>query len=153
MWWIDLAAESEGASFPALVAAAMDLSVSPAGSAETVLLAHLRRARTLLVLDNCEHLRDDTTAFIEWVTANAPLVHVLATSRMSLDMPGGQRLILEPLALDIGDGSRLSDAGRLFVDRLAERIDVGRSTPPMRTRSSNWSEVCRWASNWPQPNV
>jgi predicted ATPase len=125
VWWIDLAAEREAVSFVALTASAMGLSVSPAGNAETVLLAHLRRAPTLLVLDNCEHLTADTTAFVGWVTSNAPLVRVLATSRALLDVPGAQRLVLEPLAVGTGGGSQLSEAGRLFVDRLAERIDVG----------------------------
>lgn len=137
VWWIDLAAANEGVSLVDLVASVVDLDVSPAGSAEAALLTRLRRAPALLVLDNCEHLRAAAATFVEWITTNAPLVRVLATSRTTLDVPGVAQLVLEPLALDGDAAGRtradvvggLSDAGRLFVDRLAERVEVHELDP------------------------
>jgi predicted ATPase len=53
-----------------------------------VLLDHLRERRVLLVLDNCEHLVEAVAKFAETLFLDAPLVHILATSRESLRSEG-----------------------------------------------------------------
>jgi predicted ATPase/DNA-binding SARP family transcriptional activator len=77
--------------------------------------------RGLLVLDNCEHLRDACAAFV----SAHPALRVLATSREPLGVPGEAVCPIPPLAVPDPDVPRsLSelaayDAVRLFLDRSA----------------------------------
>jgi DNA-binding SARP family transcriptional activator len=124
VWWVDLAAAQETTSVVKYVASAMRLSTSPGADLETVLLARLRRAAAVLVLDNCEHLRPAVAEFVEWVTSNDPSVRVIATSRVALDVPGEHRVVVEPLATKAAAGHPISDAGRLFLERASARTEM-----------------------------
>jgi DNA-binding SARP family transcriptional activator/predicted ATPase len=127
VWWIDLARETGDIPLVPVVTSALGLGVSPSGSPERVLVTRLRQAPTLLILDNCEHLATATTSFVEWVTMQVPSVRVLATSREALRMRGVRQMVLEPLRINEGDHDEISNAGRLFLDRIAERVDA---SPP-----------------------
>ncbi|NGY60769.1 tetratricopeptide repeat protein [Lentzea sp. NEAU-D13] len=76
---------------------------------------------TLVVLDNCEHLRAQCAAF---ATAH-PRLRVLATSREPLKVPGEAVYPIPPLAVPDPDVPRsltelaAYDAVRLFLDRAA----------------------------------
>ncbi|GAB2850507.1 BTAD domain-containing putative transcriptional regulator [Lentzea nigeriaca] len=76
---------------------------------------------TLLVLDNCEHLRAKCAAFTE----RNPKLRVLATSREPLNVPGEAIYAVPPLAVPDPDVPRsltelaAYDAVRLFLDRAA----------------------------------
>jgi DNA-binding SARP family transcriptional activator/predicted ATPase len=125
VWWIDLASIPATGSVLGQVIAAMELSTPITSTPETVLLARLRRSPSMLLLDNCEHVRDAVASFVEWVTSGVPSVRLLATSRVTLDLPGEQLVVIEPLDVSpIGDQS-VSDASRLFLDRASERTDMG----------------------------
>ncbi len=76
----------------------------PAGTS-----AHLADHRSLLVLDNLEQL-DGVARFVEELAA-AGDVHVLATSRRSLGVPGERVHLVDPLT----DGPGSDDASRLFA--------------------------------------
>jgi predicted ATPase/class 3 adenylate cyclase len=77
---------------------------------------HLTSRRTLLVLDNCEHVLDEAAAVVVALTARCPQLTVLATSRERLGVPGEQVLPLAPLSTDRAD-SGVSPAAELFLDR------------------------------------
>jgi predicted ATPase/DNA-binding CsgD family transcriptional regulator len=77
---------------------------------EEVILGRLGRGRTLLVLDNCEHLVDAVADFVNRVRTESPATSILATSRERLGLPGERVMTVGPLPLG-------SDAERLFVDR------------------------------------
>lgn len=76
---------------------------------------------TLVVLDNCEHLRVQCAAF----TSTHPGFRVLATSREPLGVPGEAVYSIPPLAVPDPDVPRsltelaAYDAVRLFLDRAA----------------------------------
>ncbi|MET7971415.1 LuxR C-terminal-related transcriptional regulator [Micromonospora sp. NPDC005305] len=70
----------------------------------------LGRGRTLLVLDNCEHLLDPVAGLVERILSACPEVTVLATSRERLAVPGEQVVPVGPLPLG-------TDAVTLFHDR------------------------------------
>lgn len=118
VWWVDLAAIDGDVRLFDVVADAMDIPV--AVSAESAVLARLRHAPALLVLDNCEHTTDAVGEFITSVTSRAPGVRVLATSRTALDVPGARRIDVEPL--DVAAPGVTSAAATLFRDRVAERF-------------------------------
>lgn len=85
----------------------------------------LRARNVLLILDNCEHLIQGCAALVSSVLESCPDLHVLATSREALGLPGEVRYGVAPLPVP-EDGSAFdaiasSEAVRLFVERACER--------------------------------
>jgi predicted ATPase/DNA-binding CsgD family transcriptional regulator len=128
IWWVELAAAD--AVVPA-VARAMAVPV-PAGD----LTPYLARSRTLVVLDNCEHLLPDVAAAVDGLLRAAPDVRVLATSREPLGVEGEQvwrvpPLEVPPAGVSAADSAEY-EAVRLFCDRArAAGGDVDGSTPTL----------------------
>jgi predicted ATPase/DNA-binding SARP family transcriptional activator len=88
------------------------------------LVAALERHRTLLVLDNCEHLAGPVAALAERLLAACPGVRVLATSREPLRVPGEVRwpvpaLPVPPSGLVRPEELASFAAARLFMERAA----------------------------------
>ncbi|HEU4948607.1 MAG TPA: LuxR C-terminal-related transcriptional regulator [Kribbella sp.] len=111
------------------VAAAFGVTERPPQTLEQVLVERLRVGRSLLVLDNCEHVVEEVAALVERLLAACPGTTVLATSRERLGVPGEQTVLLPPLAAD-------SDAVELFTDR-ARAVD-----PSFAADSGDVSDVC-----------
>lgn len=124
VWWVDVATLPTTGSVLGQVLATLQLSTSGGGDSERVLLARLRRAPTLLVLDNCEHVRSAAASFIELVTGGDQHVRILATSREPLNLAGERRVAIEPLAVTATSGQSVSDAGRLLLDRVSAIVDT-----------------------------
>lgn len=87
----------------------------PPGTPVDAVIDRLRAQRTLLVLDNCEHLIAEVGALVARILQLCPQTTILATSRERLAVPG-ERLLLVP---SLGD-----EAQRLFLDR-ARAADPG----------------------------
>ncbi len=93
--------------------------------------------RLLLVLDNCEHLREELRAFVGTLLDAAPEMRILLTSREPIGTGDETVFRLGPLSLP-GGGSCVSavvcsDAGRLFVDRAAAINPAFALTPSAAT--------------------
>ncbi|MEU0544451.1 LuxR C-terminal-related transcriptional regulator [Nocardia sp. NPDC005978] len=114
-WFVDLVPVTDPAMAGAAVARALGLAEQQGRGLEESVSATLGDRRVLLVLDNCEHLRDGVAPFIEYLLANCPNVTVLATSRARLMVPFEQVFTVPPLSL--GDDG--ADAVALFLDRAA----------------------------------
>jgi predicted ATPase/DNA-binding CsgD family transcriptional regulator len=89
-----------------------------------VLLDRLRTGRTLLVIDNCEHVIGEVRRLAAWLVGGAPELRVLATSREPLGVEEELVVTLSPLRLPVTGGGDVaavvgSDAGCFFVDRAA----------------------------------
>jgi hypothetical protein len=84
VWWVELAALTDGALVPSAVAQAIGVGVEGERPTALVLRSQLAGKRTLVVLDNCEHLADAVATLIETVTAGAPGVSVLMTSQETI---------------------------------------------------------------------
>src|SRR4051794_31842413 len=88
---------------PGLVAdtavARLGLSVEPALAPLEALVGHLRHRGLLLVLDNCEHVKDAVSVLISAVLDSCPGVRILAPSRHSLEVPEEQLLAVPPLSV------------------------------------------------------
>ncbi|WP_198653724.1 ATP-binding protein [Actinocorallia populi] len=107
--FVDLAPVDSG--FVARAAAeALGVSERPRQPLEETIAERLARGRSLLILDNCEHLLDAAAGFAERILSACPASTILATSRERLGLPGEQVLHVGPLPLG-------SDAERLFTDR------------------------------------
>ncbi|HLU97140.1 MAG TPA: BTAD domain-containing putative transcriptional regulator [Thermobifida alba] len=83
----------------------------------------VRGRRTLLLLDNCEHVVEPAAALVERLLGAAPQVRFLTTSREALGLPAERVYEVPPLELpdpaEPGDGVdvRRSSAVRLFAVR------------------------------------
>lgn len=126
VWLVDLAPLKDGALAPNAIAAATGLVVHSA-SVMTALCRFLRDRRTLLVLDNCEHLIDALASCVTRILEEAPGVHVLTTSRAPLRVSGERVRRLPGLAVP-ADSSGLTakdalgyPAIELFVERATDR--------------------------------
>jgi predicted ATPase/DNA-binding CsgD family transcriptional regulator len=92
------------------VAATIGVTERPGQTLADSIAQRLGRGRSLLVLDNCEHLIDAAAEFVERLLSTCADVTVLVTSRERTGVPGERTVPVEPLPL-------ASDAERLFLDR------------------------------------
>ncbi|MGH3736078.1 MAG: ATP-binding protein, partial [Micromonosporaceae bacterium] len=134
VWFVDLVPVTDPERVGAAVAAAVGVGEQPGRSVDDAVLAALAEREALLVLDNCEHVRDGVAPFLERLLAACPRLRVLATSRARLMVPFERVFAVPPLSLADGDES---EAVTLFVDRAAA---VGWSPDPaVRDRVA---EIC-----------
>jgi predicted ATPase/DNA-binding SARP family transcriptional activator len=103
----------------ARLAAAVGAREVPGLAIATSLARHLGQDRALLVLDNCEHVRDAVAAIVHNLLSDCSGVRVLATSREPLGLPAEFVFRLGGLALPAADDMDSADAVRLFADRVA----------------------------------
>src|SRR5262245_14646571 len=130
--FVDLSALSDPCLVTTAVASILGLSVQ-SDDASASLIAYLRDKRLLLVLDTCEHLIEAVAKLASMILAAAPHVHILATSRESLQVEGEHIYRLDPLACPPEDHeltasvTRAFPATQLFVERAiasGARLDL-----------------------------
>ena len=129
IWWVDLS-QANADGVPGVFARALALP-GPAGRrAENLVVARLRGARALLVVDNCEHVAGAAAALAEEVLAGTAGVRLLATSREPLRASGEAVLAVPPLSVEAGTelfveraGGAVDDHDRVAVARIVERLD------------------------------
>jgi predicted ATPase/DNA-binding CsgD family transcriptional regulator len=135
VWFVDLVPITDPAMVGAAVAAAVGIGEQQGRGMDESVVAALADRHALLVLDNCEHVRDGVAPFLERLLAGCPRLTVLATSRARLMVPFERVYPIPPLSLT-GDGD--SDAVALFLDRAAA---VGWPLAP--EQRDHAAEICR----------
>ncbi|QIS14658.1 ATP-binding protein [Nocardia arthritidis] len=118
VWFVDLVPTTNPdiCVVAGTAALALGLGEQPGRGMDESVLTALADRHALLVLDNCEHVRDGVAPFIERLLAACPKVTVLATSRARLLVPFERVYQVPPMSLD---GAGASDAVALFMDRAA----------------------------------
>ena len=118
---VDLVAVSDPDLVQAHVAEALGVQESPGTPLETALRRAFRGGDVLLVLDNCEHVREAAAQVAHDLLEASPELRILATSREILDVPGEATYPVPPMRVpDAGDAPEIvreSEAVRLLVDR------------------------------------
>lgn len=121
--FFDLGPLNDALLVPSAVASTLGLLVQ-ATDPMPGLIAYLRDKRMLLILDSCEHVIGSAAALAERIFADAPHVHILATTREALRVEGEFVHHLSPLDISPDDASLTAEqvlafpAGQLFVERL-----------------------------------
>lgn len=122
---VEFASINAPALVPQRIAQALDVKEAPDRPLLDVVAEHLRNRRTLLVLDNCEHLIEAAADAVHHLLIRCPLLKVIVTSRETLGLSGEMTYIVPPLDVPMSDiPSSLDEliqfeSVRLFVDRAS----------------------------------
>jgi predicted ATPase/DNA-binding XRE family transcriptional regulator len=120
-WLVDLASLSDASLIAAAALSAVGAPGRPGRPAIDTLTDFLIRRRTLVVLDNCEHLLDGCAELVGRLLSACPDVKVLATTREAMNIPGEVSWKVRPLTIPDEDcaldGLQSSEAVVLFTDR------------------------------------
>jgi predicted ATPase/DNA-binding SARP family transcriptional activator/DNA-binding CsgD family transcriptional regulator len=146
VWLVELAPLSEPELVAQEVAATLEVPERPGQPLAATLVAALRPKRTLLVLDNCEHLVDAAAQLVDILLGACPHLRILATSREALSVPGEMNRPVPPLPLPgLQRPSTVEDLSgcescRLFMERARYRNPAFVPTP-----NNAWAvaEICR----------
>ena len=115
--FIDLSPVDDPALLATVVARALGLTPASAQAAEAYLAEALHDRELLLVVDNLEHLLDETPLLARML-AVAPGLRLLATSRIPLRLYGEQTSACPPCTCPgRGQGATDSEAVQLFIAR------------------------------------
>lgn len=120
--WVELAALTDASLVAPTIALALGLRQQASQAPAEQLAAHLAGRRTLVVLDNCEHVIAEAAEVAGLLLAASPGVQVLATSRERLGVRGERSLQVPPLGLPSVAARDLdavlgAEAVRLFLER------------------------------------
>ena len=123
VWLVDFSPLSDPARVPQAVASTLGVHEETGRPLPEVLGDYLLSKRTLLVLDNCEHLTAGCADLAEYLLRRCPDIRVLATSREILGTAG--ELTYSVPSLSVPDLQRHAapaeatdyEAVRLFLDR------------------------------------
>jgi DNA-binding SARP family transcriptional activator len=143
---VELAPLPAGGPVTSALAAALQIQPRHGLTIGQTLLEYLRSRRSLLVLDNCEHVLDGAAALLDQLLAGCPAVTVLATSREAIGVPGEQ---VRPVpALPAVRRPPSSSSGHRRSDRTSGWTP---NRPAPWPRCAAGSTDCRWPSSWPPP--
>ncbi|MDF3307372.1 LuxR C-terminal-related transcriptional regulator [Rhodococcus sp. T2V] len=155
VWLVELGELHDGDLLAQTVSGALGLQDHSVRPPMAVLTEQLADSRILLVLDNCEHLVDAVAAFAHAVLRICPGVHILATSRESLDIRGEVVVRVPPLSLPelTRSTSTLREISRYDAVILFEQR-AGTAVPGFALTDSNIgavAEICRRLEGLPLP--
>jgi predicted ATPase/DNA-binding CsgD family transcriptional regulator len=113
VWLVDLASVRRTEDVAAETARVLGIRGAGRDAMPDAVLRYLADRDVLLLLDNCEHVLDASAELGSRLLGACPHLHVLATSREPLGVPGEAMWRLEPLSPQ--------HAYRLFLERAQER--------------------------------
>jgi predicted ATPase/DNA-binding CsgD family transcriptional regulator len=124
-WSVELAPLADGELIAAALADVLGVRGQPGRPLLETIVDRLRGTRTLVLLDNCEHVLEAAADVCETLLRGCPQLVVLATSRAPLGVAGESDWRVPPLSLppqrepEPVEALAPSDAVRLFIDRAA----------------------------------
>ena len=142
-WLVELAHVADADLVPQVIASTLGLREGPGDDLDAALVRHLRGRRTLLVLDNCEHLVSACASTAARLLGACAELTIVATSREQLSVPGEVAWRVPSLAMPDGDdltASAASDSVRLFMERV-ETVAPGFSSGPDDVAAA--VDICR----------
>ena len=143
VWFVDLAPLHDAERVAPACAAVLGLREEGDVPLTRRLCEHMAARRLLLLLDNCEHVRDGAVALVEALLAGAGHTTILATSREALGIRGEQIFPVRSLSLPARNDTAsvlAAESARVFVDRarlLVPDFEVDAAN------SAALAEICR----------
>lgn len=136
-WFVDLTAAAREEQLVAALADALEVREAPGEPLEGRVATVLSGARTLVVLDNCEHVVEGAAALADRLLRTCPRLTILATSREPLAVPGEVIHELGGLELPADHHTGATEAIRLLADRAAD------AAVPISPEDPAAAEICR----------
>jgi len=125
VWLVELAPVRDGDSIAFAFLDGMRVAAEPGREPLKTVIDAIGDETTLLVVDNCEHVRDDVARTIRAIVDACPNVAIMATSREPLGLAGEASLPIEPLSSGADD----SPAVTLFIERAKDANPALELTP------------------------
>ena len=152
-WIVELAALADPALVSQSIAEIFDIHEKSGRTLNRMLVEHLQRRQTLLLVDNCEHLIGACAVILEELLQACPSLKVLATSRELLGIPGEIVWTIPPLSIpDLQlwkNPARAQEALRANEQSEAACLFVARANShnpdfTMTIENGRWiAEICR----------
>ena len=125
VWFVPLADLNDGSNLLNTVVESLKLRFEAGANATELINAQLSGTKNLLILDNLEHILEETIPGIVALLSEVPAVSLLLTSRQSLKLGGEREFVLDSLPVPeedpLAQGALVRLAAtpcvRLFVDR------------------------------------
>ncbi len=125
VWLVDLSALTTEALVVPSIGRVLEVTQRTGDDLEDAIVETIGARRLLLVLDNCEHVRNAVRSLLDEILRQCPYVHVLATSREALGLVAEHARDVPALATpprdlaetDLLEACQSSEAVLLFVDR------------------------------------
>lgn len=147
VWLVELASLSDPELLPQAIAGALSVSEQSDRPVSDTLVEVLRDRRTLLVLDNCEHLTPACAELASKLVSHCEHLRIMATSREALGVVGEVVWRLPPLSMPDPDRittpeglAEVYESVRLFVERTRLRLPSFEVTPH---NARPVAEICR----------
>ena len=141
IWYVELAPLGETSSVVGALAAVVHVQESAEETLLEAVVGRLTDSRALVLIDNCEHLLEESADMIEALLRGCPPLQIMTTSRQPLNLPGEVTWrvpsLRSPKASDEVTVESLAqfDAVRLFIDRAV------RSRPNFVVTNENAAHV------------
>ncbi|MDP6832785.1 MAG: AAA family ATPase [Alphaproteobacteria bacterium] len=116
-WFLNLASLERKTDLWPVVASTLEIKAVPGTSRRQRVTDRLRDARTILLIDNCEHVLDEVADLVSTLCAACSELSVVATSRQILGIDGETQYRIPPLRPAPEEDPHESTAVRLFVER------------------------------------
>lgn len=145
VWLVDLASSHDRDSALAALASALGVPDAPAQPLDLAVQAFVASKVMLVWIDRCDHLDTEVGALIDALLHN-PACRLVVTRCEPLRLAHPRVLRLGPLPIEAGSGGELSDAERLFVERVQERRPAFR-LDAVQARAV--ADICRGLSGTP----
>jgi len=139
VWFVELAPLADPELIPQTILSAIGISEQQSKTPLEILKEYLHEKKTLIVLDNCEHLIEASAKVANTLLNAAPELKILASSREALGVKG--ELSYPVPSLSLPDPKHLPaieqlsqyEAVRLFIDRaslVSPHFDVNKENAP-----------------------
>ncbi|MGO9971764.1 MAG: tetratricopeptide repeat protein [Solirubrobacteraceae bacterium] len=134
-WWLELGDLSGPGLVEITMVTTCGVDQSPGEEPLAALVRAFRSLRSLVVLDDCEHVVDECAALAQRLLGACPGLKIIATSREPLGVPGERVFRLGGLGYGPGTGDGVREAVELFLER------VQASVPGFELRSGDLQHI------------
>ncbi|MCX7307003.1 MAG: winged helix-turn-helix domain-containing protein [Afipia sp.] len=145
IFFVELSSLTSAALVLPTIAARVNADLTATGSSERSTGPVEQSARTLLILDGCEHLLNSVVEAVQLLLRCAPALTIVTTSQEPLHIDGEQVLRLQPLDIPTDDVTSLERASEFAsAQLLISRIrSIDHDFPVDDTSTQEICRICR----------
>ncbi|HSL44142.1 MAG TPA: adenylate/guanylate cyclase domain-containing protein [Anaerolineales bacterium] len=139
VWLVELAALADPAFIVSSIASVLELHEVPGIPLISIVTDYLRAKQLLLILDNCEHLVEESAQITDQLLQSCPQLKIIASSREALGIAGETVYRVPSLSLPDRASKSLMDyeSTRLFIERAT------RAEPRFHLTDHNASSIAQ----------